>query len=117
MAQTWPVTLPSYFLKGSYREAPIDQTIRSATDLGRPRVRRRFTRDIIVVSGIMRMTQSQVDSLKTFYYTTCVGGTDSILITNPFNAIQSEYNFLSPPEFVHIGHDRYDVSLSLELLP
>lgn len=114
MAQTWPGTLPQYFLKGSYMESPKQQFISSSGDLGRTRRRRRFTAEIKDVNGTMRMTRAQITILEEFYYNTCLGGTDSFEIIDPFSMITNEYNFVKFPSYRHIGGDLFDVVFTLE---
>jgi len=117
MAQTWPGTLPQYFIAGTYTEAPKNQFIRSNVDIGRQRKRRMFTAERKSVVGTMRMTRAQITIFETFYFTTCLGGIDTFNLTDPFDLSVREYEFIDQPSYAHIGGDQYDVNFNLEIIP
>ena len=113
MAQTWPITLPEYFMGQSYSENPRDSVIRTQNDIGPVSLRNRYTTTILEIRGQMRMTQTQVDTLQTFYADT-LNAVLTFNLTNPITAEVRELRFMSPPQFSHIGGEYYDVSLNLE---
>lgn len=117
MAQTWPLTLPTYFLAKGYSENPKSQLIKSDIDVGPAKLRRRFTTDALFINGQMRMSQSQLDDLETFYLTTLLGGTLTFDLVNPINSVSRELRFINPYIASHIGGVYYDVSFQLEVMP
>ncbi len=112
-ANTWPVSLPTYFLGGGYTETVRDSVIRTSNDTGLPCMRNRYTTDILDISGSMTMTQAQVDTLNIFYSTTLA----RVLLfnmTNPINSVIREMRFVSPPNITHKTGEYYTVQLNLE---
>jgi hypothetical protein len=63
--EVWPTTLPRCFNLGS-NEQPGDPRIRSQTDIGPAKVRRRSSSAVSQRSGVMTMTLAQWDALQVF---------------------------------------------------
>lgn len=113
MAAAWPGTLPEYFLSEGYTEKDRNNTIRTQNDIGLPSMRNRYTTTITDISAKMRMDQSQVDTLLTFYRTT-LDRVGTFNITNPVNSVTYEMRFLSAPSLASMGGEIYDVTFQLE---
>jgi hypothetical protein len=71
---TWPSSLPQAFVMDSYQEQLADNSIRDQFDVGPAGVRRRSTAAVYQISGPMRMTTTQWETLKTFYNDTILHG-------------------------------------------
>ena len=118
MAQTWPGTLPTKFLEGTYKESPPDNSIEQSMDVGPPKRRKVTTAGIRSVSGQMYMTTAQVATFDTFYDTTCASGALSFDgLDNQRNGATVDHVFMAPPRYSIAGLDGYFVDLSLGELP
>lgn len=113
MAQTWPETLPTYFIGQRYSERARDSVIRTKNDIGPVSLRNRYTTVITDITASMNLTQDQVDILNEFYNVT-LGAVLTFDMTNPITSEVRELRFVSPPAFTHIGGEYYSVSLILE---
>lgn len=66
MPEIWPDTLPKCFLVGTEQEQPGDTRIRSAPEAGPAKQRPRSTAAVDMLSGTMKMSAAQWETLKTF---------------------------------------------------
>jgi len=114
---TWPATLPQKFSANGYDESPPDNLIRSKTDSGPAKIRRRTTANIRPYKTTLRMTGTQVSTLETFYITTLVGGSLAFDWNEPRSQAVKSFRFVSSPKYSARGGDFWNVSLDLEQLP
>jgi len=113
MAQTWPPSLPDYFLGEGYSESPKDSVIRTANDIGLESLRNRYTTTITEINGSMHLTQVQVDTLNDFYANT-LNAVLTFDMINPITSAVRELRFRAPPQFSSLAGEYYTVVMSLE---
>jgi hypothetical protein len=78
----WPATFPKPMFDG-YTEGLADGRLRSRTDIGPPKVRRRTTSMIRPMVFTLIMTDAQLTAFKTFINITILGGTLPFTMTDP----------------------------------
>lgn len=114
---TWPATLPDPLFEG-YEDTIGDGRIRSRTDVGPPKVRRRTTSAVRPLRCSMIMTDAQLTTLKTFIRTTLLGGALPFYWTDVHNSAQVIVQIgESMPVYRPINNSKWQVSFDLEILP
>lgn len=117
----WPATLPQAPLVG-WTDAEQSQSESTEVSVGPAKVRRRTTMTRIKRKLSMEMTGTQLGTLRTFYRTTCLGGTLEWDWTNGDPVLDSTvtYRFLSPPSVTNLTPSpststrMYSVALDVE---
>ena len=117
MAQTWPATVPTDVLQGSYSESPPDNLLRSSMDTGPDKVRRRSTAGPRPISWTILMTTTELGYFETFYVTTLVGGSLTFNFTMPRTGSSGELRFTSPPQYLPVGGVYWEVRMQVEEMP
>lgn len=117
MAEVWPVSLPQRFLKANYQDSFADNLLRSNTDQGPAKVRRRSTSNARAMSGDMFLTTTQLATLETFWNTTTLGGSLALTFPDPRGGSALLVRFTGPPKWGNIGGAHWQVSLAFEVLP
>lgn len=112
---TWP-TLPAPLIN-TFRETPPDNTIRSQTDKGPAKVRRRTTAGPRPVQFTLHLTTAQVATLEAFYNTTTASGALEFDYTHPRTAATVVARFTSPPAYSDVNGLSYRAEIQLEILP
>lgn len=115
---TWPSTLPAPIADTSAVYDAVDNAVRSNTEAGVNKVRRRFTAVATPFTCSVKLTQTQYATLMTFYTTT-------LLDVLPFDwtdfrtGAAGTYRFVKRPagSYVAGSINRWLVTLPLELLP
>lgn len=113
---SWPASLPSTFLYNAYTEKFGDNTIVSEMDAGPPKVRKRSNSKPDEFRGSMVMTSDQVDTLRTFWKTTCQDGSLKFDWKHPRTAEAKEAMFIpgEPPDIsASVGPDGFLVTLNV----
>lgn len=80
---TWPTSLPQEFEVGNFSIDPGDNLILSEVEAGYPKSRKRFTKSLQTIEGVMDMTLDQVNTLETFINSTIGGGTEQFYFPRP----------------------------------
>lgn len=102
---SWPGTLPSAALLEGAGYAPRSQSIVTEMELGPPKARRRTSTDVIDFQAALILTGTELAALKTFYYTTLSGGSDTFTWTDPTDGSTETFLFRSAPTYRPIyGH-------------
>ena len=115
---TWPTDLPQRLETSGFEESIGDNVISSPVDRGRPKRRRRYTAAPYPLSGSIRISSAQWDTLKTFHQTTLQSGILEFKFPNPDNiGTMLDAIFTEPPSRSNIGGQRYRARLSLEIQP
>lgn len=83
MAATWPSSLPQEPLVSGYTEDQQSQVVRTQTETGPAKQRKRYTTPVETFQMTFRMTDSEVTTFKDFYQNTLGGGSTSFTYTNP----------------------------------
>lgn len=113
---TWPETLPPPALN-TFKEAPPNNSIRSQTDKGPAKVRRRTTANTRPLSFALKLTKAQVEIIDYFYDVTTYSGTDEFYFTHPRTEKTVSCRFVSPPSYDEQEAVIYNVNVSLEVMP
>jgi hypothetical protein len=111
----WPSTLPAA-LEGQYREVRQDALIRSQSDMGPAKVRRRYTATPTVVIHAMYLSDTELATLNTFYDTTITGGALSFSYPHPRTGATVTARFAEPYEIQKLAN-YWSVACKLEILP
>lgn len=116
MADNWPVTLPRS-MAGVAVGYP-DGRLKSQTDTGPGKVRRRSTAMPYSITGQMILTRTQLATLQTFISTTLAGGTLPFNFPHPNGGASTLVRFGdSLPSWQWAGSGRVTVDIVLEALP
>lgn len=118
----WPGTLPQYFEVG-VQDTRQQGFLRSQTDTGPYKQRKRFTATSRFLSGTMLLTGTQRATFETFYKTTISEGADAFDFIDPADFSTVSARFAASPSLSAVaggdtsGTAQWRVSLSLEVLP
>jgi len=116
---SWPSSLPQNPYDGvnqSPQYAPVDNVVRTTTDAGPVKQRRRYTSVAEPVTVQLVLSSADVATLETFKSTT-------LQDANPFDWIDfvsggaAAYHFIGPIGKQYFGGDYWTVTLPLEKLP
>lgn len=95
-----------------------DGRIKSATDTGPGKSRRRTSSAVRKFSGRMYMSTEQLQTLQDFVQITLLGGSLPMLFPDPITGLQILARFGDNlPNWINVSGDLYDVALQLEGLP
>jgi len=114
---TWPSTLPQSAQIKAYSQSANDNVIRSTMGYGPAKLRRRTTTIIQTVNIVLTMTDTQKDTLITFYGTTLSDGTLEFDWTDHLNSGTVSYRFTAPIMWSSYGGDLWNATLALEIVP
>ena len=117
MPNVWPITLPTAPLMEGNAETAPNTVIRTSMDVGPPKMRQRSTAGYYTQAYNFHMTKAQLDTLMTFYVTTCAGGATDFEFTHPRLATTQNMRFIAPPSWNKLTATIYRVAISLEMLP
>lgn len=110
---SWPNTLPSGYLVGSFSYNLRPNTDPIDPEVGAPLTRVRFTGKHIDMPGeLPLLTLTQLNTLLTFYETTCYFGSLRFDWTDPVTNTTAEFVWLSPPQ-VQQYENGFKVSLEV----
>lgn len=114
----WPVSLPQRFQGGGdYRETPENTVLRTTMDAGIIKLRRRQTRSISKIEGVMLLDGTQAGEFLTFFQDTTKGGSITFTGSLGRSTLNQVYQFETEPSISHIGGDTYQLTMSLIVLP
>lgn len=116
-AQTWPSGLPDYVLQDGYSEQPPDLRVRTQMDVGTPKMRRRATAAPTPIDCRIELTESELETLETFYDTTLVAGTLRFDWVHPRTQDNAEIRFRERPTYTPLGGKNYIANLQIEVMP
>jgi hypothetical protein len=117
MAEAWPDGVPHCFTADSLAVGLADGRIRSQTDTGPGKVRRRSSAMVKDMTGTLIMTYAQLTALETFVDDTLLGG------SLPFSFPDQRGNTIlvrfadKLPSWSRYGMGYVSVDMSLEILP
>lgn len=139
----WPAALPNTMARDNHRYTFGDGRLRSATDVGPGKVRRRFSATAKPLSGTMILSLDQRIQLETFWNDDTKGGTlpfifpaigidgaaltmadGTELTTSDGTPITMSAHWLvqflptgNPPSLASLGGDWWQASLELQVMP
>lgn len=114
---SWPNDVPKSPLVDSFTEQPGRDVVRTQMDAGPSKMRRRTTAGVRKITKTLRMTESEVESLDTFYTSTLGQGTLRFDVENPRTGTVKEMRFVKRPTWRLVTDDDYDVNVQLEVMP
>ena len=109
----FPTTIP-LATDGAFSEGAIKPWIDDASEVGSPRRRQRFTREIKLFSYSIMATGAEKDAMETFYITTTGFGVQPFNWTHPATAVVYEVQFSTRPNPKHVTADNWSIDISLE---
>lgn len=114
----WPATLPTRVLVDGYAERPADVVLRSKTDTGPGKARRRSTAARRPIKCTIAVDGVQLDDLEAFFDDTLKGGSIPFDWVHPRTGLAATFSFSSPPEIApEPGGATWLVAMQLELHP
>lgn len=113
----WPATLPQVIRLEGYSDSMGDGLIRSPTDSGPGKVRRRSSAVVRPLQCRMYMTEAQLLIMRTFITTTLMGGALPFSLPDPIDGTTMWCRFREMPAWINVSGTKYDISLNLEILP
>lgn len=115
---TWPSTLPPPLADSTASYQAVSNVVRSNTEAGVAKVRRRFTAVATPFNCTLKLTQAQYDTLITFYEVTLA---DALPFdwTDFRTGAAATYRFIQRPQgsYQKGSLNRWLVALQLEKLP
>jgi hypothetical protein len=119
MASAWPSTLPQSLLLNGASKGVGDGLIEYQPDTGPSTTRRRSSAVMRPLSGAMILTDSQIATFETFFYTTILFGALPFTFPDPISGAPLLVKFTKAalPSYVPLGANNYQLSLSLLVLP
>jgi len=116
MSANWPSGLPSApLIEGSSERYP-ELTIRTQTDIGPAKTRRRYTAGVEILQMRFVLSGSQMDIFDAFYFTTTFGGSLPFSMAHPRTGNTKDMRFLDVPVVTTIGNGYYELTFSVEVL-
>lgn len=115
----WPSDLPQAALVAGYQQQPPNLIIRTETEAGVAKVRRRFTAGARRLNMAFLMTGAQVIIFDAFYLQTLEGGALRFDFAQPGNTAYGWCRIIEPPTYEPAGSGAlyWRVALAIEALP
>jgi len=115
----WPVGIPQEILQTSYAESPPDNVVKSQMAVGPPKMRRRSTSGERPFSGVINMTETQLETFDDFFRTTLKDGSLRFDRKHPrdMSGPDVECRFVRPPVYTSAGGSYYNVNVEIEVMP
>jgi len=113
----WPQTLPQRPLADGYTEEAPDTLIRSPTDQGPEKIRRRTSAAPRNLRVSYLLSAQQTAALDAFYLDALKGGSLAFSAPHPRGGAVVEMRFLAPPVYESAGGAYFRAALQLEILP
>lgn len=111
----WPTSLPQSPLRDGYEETMTSATLRTETEVGPAKLRRRYRSSPIHHKMRFIMDESQLNTLETFYKTDTVGGALEFTMPHPIKNTTMTVRFLEDrPYSVTYYGSKYMVEMTLE---
>jgi len=108
----YPTTLNQDFLLGSSIEFQSN-TITSATGVGPPKLRRRYTTVFDKITTPVKYTSAELVIFRTFFNTTLLNGSLKFDWKDPDTGTLKTYQFMNPPAFTASGNKIWSGTLTL----
>jgi hypothetical protein len=114
---TWPASLPDAPFAGTSREGGEDPAVlRTETEAGPAKMRRRYTAQVHRWPVTLRLTTAQAQTLDDFYHNTCQRVLPFDWVDVLYDATTT-YRFLEKPALTALGAGNWQVRFLLEQLP
>lgn len=116
MSIEWPSGLPQKPNRDDYTETPPNVVLRTETDIGPAKLRKRYTAAPVMFTLSVDCTPSEVEAFDTFFYTTTSYGVLSFDWDHPRTGDPATMRFVSMPRYTPLEH-LMRISFSVEILP
>lgn len=119
MVDAWPAGLPQRLLLQGASLGVGDGLLETQPDQGPPQSRRRSTSAARPLVGSMMLSDAQMTTFETFFYTTILGGSLPFSFPDPRTGATLLVKFTKAnlPGYVPQGGDNYLLSINLSVLP
>ncbi len=121
MAEAWPTDVPESPLLMDYSSVRQSTKLRTTVEAGLDKIRNRYRAAPVSVSETFHFQNTEKESFQTFHDDTCKGGTERFIRENPEDGLDTEYRFVSEPDYQVIGYGNggaiWRVSLEIEIIP
>ena len=107
----WPASLQQYLNARDFVTEFVDPTIKSETEVGPPKSRRRYTGLIQTYSGSIDLHYDDYNTLVSFYNVSTNGGVLPFNFTDPISGATVEVKFVAPPTIKVLGGEHFLVNL------
>lgn len=115
MPIVWPASLPQQPQLG-WSEEKVSNTIRSESDTGAAKLRRRFTAATWVLSLPFFLTEAQVATLEAFHGSTLADGVLRFDFAHPRTGVTESMRFRGPLSISEPAKGFYRATLELEFI-
>ncbi|MBK8211713.1 MAG: hypothetical protein IPK78_18940 [Rhodospirillales bacterium] len=112
----WPASLPQKPLMQGFRETAVNLVVRSQTDVGPAKARRRATAGPTTFEMSFRLTSTQLATFRTFVRTDIQDGAGPFTWAHPVTGVPGTFRLIEPPQIVPAGVS-WLVGLRVEMLP
>ena len=114
---SWPASLPQVPLLRGFAESQDSAVVRTETEGGPAKTRRRFTATVKRHSVPLVMSRTQKNTLQTFFDSTLGFGAEAFdwVDFDDLTTVVS-YRFVDPPAFQPLGNERFRTVLNLEVM-
>ena len=114
----WPASLPPRPLADGFSETPPNLLVRSATEIGPAKARRRATAGVTRLKAAFRLSPAQLAIFRTFFASDLQGGALPFSWTHPATGAIVAFRIVPPLTIEPIAAGiAWRVTLELELLP
>lgn len=119
MIPVWPDTLPQHFDRQGFALAEGDGRLKSPTDTGPGKMRRRSTAIADPMQGRMSMRLAQILALRAFLKTDLAKGSLPFWLPDPMGGDPLLVRFADEglPQYQNVAGDLWTASFKLEVLP
>lgn len=119
MVDIWPTGLPQKLLLSGSSLGVGDGLIETQPDIGPPISRRRATAVVRPLTGSMMLSDAQITTFETFFFTTILRGSLAFNFPDPRTGatLLVKFTKANPPSYSPQGADNYLLSLNLLVLP
>ena len=115
-AQPWPVSLQDKVNQENFGLSIGETVVRSPTDVGPGKTRRRSTRPRDNYTVSINVTAAEYSTFRTFYDTTINGGAGTFTFNNPITGVLEEYRMTNTPSLRNLGYGTFVVNMVWESL-
>ncbi len=113
----WPSSLPQFPIDSGYSEEPEDNVLRSPTDIGPGKSRRRYTAVTVKTGYSVVMDGAQVTTFTTWWTDTLFDGAIPFQHTHPRAGTAVRFRPVAPFKLEHYSGADYLVTLFLKVVP
>jgi len=114
----WPATLPQRPLGDGFAETPPNLVVRSQTDVGPAKTRRRATAGVTRLQMAFRLTPAQLTTFRAFLDDDIKGRALSFGWTHPVSGVAGSFRIAESPTYEAIdGGLAWKLNLVMEMLP